>query len=146
MSEIIFPVFETPEFVEEEDEQIEYKKSIYWDSKKGDFAQDGAYRIKESNGRDAYIQWCVKTVATERFCCLAYSDEIGVEEDAALKEPSREAVESAMERTITEALMVNPKTEYVRDFEFEWEGDDLYIKFVIKGIELEEEIIQVVSG
>ena len=38
-----------------------------------------------------------------------------------MKEEDDTAVELAIERTIEEALMVNPRTESVEDFEFEWE-------------------------
>ena len=69
-------------------------------------------------GKTAYIQWCRKMVETERFSCLAYGTDIGVEMNDALGRAEHSAVESAVERTITEALMINPKTEYVREFEF----------------------------
>ena len=45
----------------------------------------------------------------------------------------------AIERTITEALLVNPATEYVRDFEFTMEGDQLYVSFLAKGREWDDE-------
>jgi len=42
-------------------------------------------------------------------------------------------VEAALEQTITEALMVNVHTEYVRDFEFTWSADEIRITFTVKG-------------
>ena len=75
---------------------------------------------------------------SHRDACLAYPDEIGTELDEALNEPDEEAVQSALERTITEALMVNPRTEYVRGFTFEWNGDNVSCSFIVKGIENEE--------
>ena len=44
----------------------------------------------------------------------------------------KKAVESAIERTISEALLVNPRTEYVRQFEFVWNGDAVSVSFVLK--------------
>ena len=48
------------------------------------------------------------------------------------------AVESAIERTISEALLVNPRTEYVRQFEFVWNGDAVSVSFVVKGVDIDE--------
>jgi len=136
----LFPVFDVPE-IETEDQTKNpiYKPSVYFDFDTGDFKLDGAYRMTVAGGKEAYIQWCRKVVATERDACLAYSTDIGIEGDAALAQGDRAAVESALEKTITEALMVNSHTEYVRNFEFEWDGgDSLKITFTVKGREWEE--------
>ena len=45
-----------------------------------------------------------------------------------------------VQRTITEALMVNPRTEDVLDFEFSWDSDKMHCRFKVKGIDWEEEI------
>lgn len=55
--------------------------------------------------------------------------------EEALKEDSGKAVESAIERTVTEALSVNPHTEYVREFSFKWDGDRVRCDFKVKGLE-----------
>jgi hypothetical protein len=39
--------------------------------------------------------------------------------------------------------MVNPRTEYVRGFEFTWTGDSIYCEFIVKGKEWEEQKIGV---
>lgn len=65
---------------------------------------------------EAYKIWCVKAVSTERYSCLGYDDDIGAEMEDAMKEEDDTAVELAIERTIEEALMVNPRTESVEDF------------------------------
>ena len=88
----------------------------------------------------------MKVVNTERWACLAYPDSIGTEMESALKEKTNAAVESAVERTITEALLVNPRTEYVREFEFTWNGDELLCSFVVKGINWEEIPLSVTIG
>ena len=46
---------------------------------------------------------------------------------------------SYIELTITEALMVHPATEYVKDFEFSHDGDGTWVSFVVKGYPWEEE-------
>ena len=56
----------------------------------------------------------------------------------AMEDDESDAVESMVERTITDALMVNPRTEYVQDFEFEWNADEMHTSFKVKGIGMEE--------
>lgn len=139
MSESLFPVIDVPEFFEDDGlYDNRYHPSVKWDFEKGDFVRDGANKLIDTDGRDAYKIWCVKAVSTERYTCIAYPREIGTEMDSAMKEPVPEAVESAVERTITEALLVNPRTEYVREFEFESVGDEMRCSFVAKGINHDE--------
>lgn len=140
----LFPVFDVPEIdTTTQSEQRVYKPSVYFDFASGDFKRDGAYKMVTATGKEAYMQWCQKVVMTERDACLAYTTDIGVEKEAALSKGDRAAVESALEKTITEALMVNNHTEYVRSFEFTWEGDNLWMSFTAKGKEWEETTISV---
>lgn len=135
----LFPVEESPEFIQESEERDnQYRYTVAWDVEKGDFILDGKNRMETCNGMEGYKVWCCKMALTQRYACLAYPDEIGTELDEALNEPDEEAVQSAFERTITEALMVNPRTEYVRGFTFEWNGDNVSCSFIVKGIENEE--------
>ncbi len=55
-----------------------------------------------------------------------------------MKEEDDTAVELAIERTIEEALMVNPRTESVEDFEFEWEPSVVHVKFTVYAIHWEK--------
>ena len=106
--------------------------------------RDGANRLVLCDGKKAYVTWCLKVVMTERCTKLSYSDKIGTEMIDALKQHGTAAVESALERTITEALMVNPLTEYVRGFTFEWHGSDsLGVTFVVKGQDWEEQALNI---
>jgi len=135
----LFPTFDVPDFIEEDDTEAEkYKKSIYWDLNVGDFVRDGANRILQSSGKDAYMQWCYKIACTERYAYLAYPDTIGVEMIDAMDQLTHDAVESCIERTISEALLENPLTEYVNDFSFEWQGDGVICEYAIKGRDWEE--------
>ena len=108
-------------------------RSVYFDYETGDFLRDGSGNMVPADGREAYRQWCLKTVMTERFTCLSYTTDIGTEMIEALAHADRAAVESAVERTINEALMVNPKTEYVRDYVFSWRNETLGCTFNVKG-------------
>lgn len=139
MAETLFPVFEVPEIAAAtQDKNRRYKPSVFFDFDTGDFRLDGAYRMTAAEGQEAYQQWCIKVVMTERDAFLSYSTDIGIEGEYALSLGDHEAVESALEATITEALTVNVHTEYVRDFEFEWAADELRVTFTVKGRPWEE--------
>lgn len=142
---MLFPVVEVPEEESEEEYDAKYCPSVLWDYEKGDFAVDGTGRIAEAEGLEAYIQWCVKTVQTERYTCLAYDDDIGTEMES-LDDDDPLAAESEIERTITEALMIDPRTEDVGDFAFSSEGDALYCTFSVKGVGFEERTLTIGIG
>lgn len=129
----LYPVFEMPELMEQQQAQPEpeYPESYLFDFEKGDFVRDAAGRIAVADGHRAWVQWCVKTVLTERLACLAYSWDYGTEVEKALKKPTRAMIEAEIERTITEALLADPRTELVRDFSFKWRADELYVSFTI---------------
>lgn len=141
MSESLFPVVQVPEFISENTEyDTQYKRSVRWDPAKGDFVRDGANRMVECDGREAFAIWCFKIAQTERYRCLAYPNSIGTEMERAMDNDDEKTVESMTQRTITDALMVNPRTEYVRDFVFEWNGDNMHCTFKVKGISWDEVI------
>ncbi len=140
----LFPVFDVPE-IKEEKPTIKYNRSAYFDFNKGDFVRDGSNKIVSCDGKEAWRQWCIKTVLTERFVYSAYSNNEGVELEQALQWSDIKAVESSIEKTVTEALMADPmgRTQFVRDFQFNWLGDHIYTQFVVQGIEAEAEVIGV---
>lgn len=141
MSEPLFPVVEVPEFISENTEyDTRYKRSARWDPVKGDFVRDGANRMVECDGREAFAIWCFKVAQTERYQCLAYPDAIGTEMERAMDNDDEKTVESMVQRTITEALLVNPRTERVWDFNFVWNGDEMQCSFRVKGINWDEDI------
>ena len=133
MAGTLFPVIDVPEItIPGQSANRPYPPSVSFDFETGDFVRDGACRMVPSSGFDTYMQWCRKVCLTERDRFLSYSTDIGVETEAALSLTDRAAVESALERTITEALMVNVHTEYVRDFDFQWAGNSLNVTFTVK--------------
>lgn len=139
MSEPLFPVVEVPDFISENTEyDTQYKRSVRWDPEKGDFARDGANRMVECDGREAFAIWCFKIAQTERYRCLAYPDSIGTEMERAMDNDDEKTVESMVQRTIEDALMVNPRTEFVRDFVFTWDGDNMNCTFKVKGYDWDE--------
>ncbi len=134
----LIPTVDIPDFTEESEEyDTEYRPSLAWDLTKGDFVRTGGNKVPMSRGLDAYKVWCIKAVQTERYTCLAYNDDIGAEIEDARQEEDRRAVELALERTIEETLMVNPRTLSVEDFEFSWEGSEVHLSFTVNAIDEE---------
>lgn len=136
MANNLFPVFDVPStLAEEADTQERYPPAPMWDVETGDFIKDGAGHPLYGSGYDAWVLWCTKSILTQRWAHSGYSANEGIEAEQAFQEPDRQAAESAFERTITEALLADPmgRTAQVRDFEFSWEADSLWISCVIVG-------------
>lgn len=138
----LYPTFDVVEIKEQlEEEDTGYKESAYFDFEKGDFVLDETGKIVEAAGSDAWIQWCLKAVYTQRSALMCYTDGYGTEMEQVFAETSKKAQESMLERTITEALLADPyqRTVYVRDFIFEWNEDGLSVTFTVVGSENQEE-------
>lgn len=121
-SKNLLPTVDVPDFVDEEEDEeydVDYKPSPMWDLEKGDFVRTAANNVPMNDGYEAYKIWCVKTVSTERYSCLGYSDDHGTETEDITRESDQSTVELSLERTIQEALMVNPRTSSVEEFSFE---------------------------
>lgn len=144
MAEELFPVFDTSEAGEEEYD-TDYKRSVRWDPRAGDFSRDRSNRMVQCDGQEAYMAWCYKMAQTERDSHLAYLEEIsgadlGVEMEAIAQESDHETVESMICRTMAEALELNPRTESVGNFKFSWDGDAVHCKFDVRGIGMDHGI------
>ena len=136
MAKAAFEVVNVPDFIEANSEyDTKYKRTVKWDAEKGDFVSDGANRMVECSGEEGFMIWCFKVSQTERYSCLAYTSDIGVELEAALAADNQKVAESMVQRTIMDALKVNPRTEYVTDFNFTWNADEMHCTFLVKGVE-----------
>ena len=138
MAQNLFPVFDVPAALAEDVQiQQKYRPSPLFDIESGEFILSGARQTMYGSGYDAWVLWCTKTILTQRWAYYGYSNDIGIEAEEAFKEPDRKAIESAFERTITEALLADPmeRTQQVREFEFTWDGggESLYISCVVIG-------------
>lgn len=111
-----------------------YRRSYAWDYEKGDFVTDPAGRVAGCSGTEAYMTWCYKVAQTERYACRAYGSEIGTQMERVQSQDNAKMAESMLRRTVTDALMVNPRTESVGNFEFGWEGDRLHCSFEVCGM------------
>ncbi|EEG30679.1 hypothetical protein CLOSTMETH_01748 [[Clostridium] methylpentosum DSM 5476] len=133
----IFPVFDVPEIPAQEVGTQRYYESMLFDFNIGDFVRDGSNKVVRCDGKTAWLQWCVKTVLTQRFSCLAYNSDIGTELEEAFAETDRQAAQSSLERTITEALLADPagRTQCVKNFSFAWGADHVDVSFEVTGVE-----------
>lgn len=144
MADELYADFEVPAVNAEDEETLKYYPSLLFDYNTGDFQLDGSGRIAAARGQTAYKQWCIKTILTERYACLAYGPNIGTEMTRVSMLQDYDAQCSDIERQYTEALMANPKTEYVRDFMFSQPApDSVSVTFTVKGKEYDEESINI---
>ena len=121
MADSLYPVFEIPTLRPiSTDEEQTFKPAPYFDFEKGDFVRDGANRVLIADGYEAYKAWVLKVLKTQQRACLSYMG-TGIDQESSMAEPSREAVQTAFERTIT-----------VYDFDFTWNANVLNISFVVK--------------
>jgi hypothetical protein len=129
----LYPTF-APLDLTEAEQSPEFKKSIYFDFNKGDFVTDGTGKLQAADEYNAWIQWCLKAVYTERYAYLAYSDEYGAELEEIMRgNENKSAKESSIARTITDTLMADPakRTISVANFNFDWKNDSIYVSFEV---------------
>lgn len=110
---------------------VAYPRSYLWDFKKGDFQLDGRGRPIACDGWTAWAQWCVKAATTFRYAALAHGPWYGVELDRLPQNVPRTVVEAEVERTVAEALTIDPRTGNVAGFQFSWRGDAVAVSFVV---------------
>lgn len=108
------------------------KISPKFDWNTGEFLFSPGGKIKMSTPEETFEQWCVKVCTTERFSRLAYSDKYGVELEKISTMSDIEAAKSEIIRTITEAIMVHPQTELVKNFSFKVVADSIWVSFDVK--------------
>ena len=134
MADQLYPVFDIPDLYEDDAETEadtqELKAGPLFDFTTGDFALDGQNRVIFVDGRDLFMIWVVKALQTQVGAYRSYYN-FGIDREGSEDQPDWEAVKSALERTIIEALTANPQVEEVGDFIFDWEGSSLYATFLV---------------
>lgn len=132
----LYPVFQTPTILEEtkKNEGV-YKASSYFDFELGDFRMDGGGKVVEASGFDAWKQWCIKTIATQRGAYYNYTNGLGILGEEALAQSTPEMQQADLETTIKEALLADPygRTTEVRDFNWSRGVDSLHMTCTIVG-------------
>ena len=132
----LFPVFQVPTILEETKKaEAAYKGSAYFDYETGDFALDGNGKVIAADGYNAWKQWCIKTIATQRKAYRNYTFGLGIDGEQAMAEDSAEKQQLALESTIREALLADPykRTVDVQNFSWTRGVDSLHMTCTIIG-------------
>ena len=142
MAENLYPEDELEIVAEElddtEDSPVGYMESIYFDETIGDYVRDGQHHLKSATGLEAWEQWCINCLLTEKGAYPAYGDKFGISTYDAFASDSHEETESILTLEITEALMNDPygRTEYVEEIEYNWiDTGNLQVSVTVRGID-----------
>lgn len=127
----LFRTFEIPDEIEDVEPIVTYGNAPRFDFAAGDFAMTGG-RLEMLDGYEAWVQWCLKTAITDRYRYLLYSDDYGTEMDDVRRARTPDEAEDLLQETVTAALLEDPRTASVSEFEFEWAGDELRAQFTIE--------------
>lgn len=140
--ENLFPEDElelTEEDVQEDDQPVGYMASVYFDEALGDLPRDGQHRIKSATGQEAWEQWCINCIMTERDVYPAYGSLFGISTVEAFKSDDTAEIESILTLEIIEGLMNDPygRTAAVRDIEYNWleNNEAVEVLITVEGIE-----------
>jgi hypothetical protein len=112
-------------------QEVEYKKDFLFDFETGDFVVDGQKNVAIAVERSAWVQWCLKQCQIERFALLAYNTDAGIETALVDEQDTRKGKESVLERTLTEALMIDKRTASVSGFSFDWGADFVNVQMTV---------------
>lgn len=103
---------------------IPFGRSPKFDHSVGEFVTTPTGKIAESEGTEAWLEWCQKALRSRRYTHLVYSRAYGQEyDDLIARHLSRQANEMEILRMTTETLKVDPRTADVRHFTFAWGKD-----------------------
>lgn len=118
---------------EGEDEESEEQRYVQGLTFETDLQLDGTGNIVLSDPEDAWLDWCKKALSTPRYLCDSYSDNIGIDTEAAFEADSRGEAEEILRSEISDALEADPygRTATVEEVEFEWVAPDAVVVTVI---------------
>ncbi|MDO5397199.1 MAG: DUF2634 domain-containing protein [bacterium] len=108
---------------------IGYRESIFYNDEKGDCEIDGKRKIKTASGIEAWKQWCMNCIDTDRYMYPCYSSDFGIDYDfirRAYNEGGEALAEAIIRKEISDALIADDykRTRSVTDFEFDWTVPD----------------------
>ena len=132
----LFPTVGTAEatYVDEAaSDTVNYGKTVQFDFEKHEFILSPTGRQKTVTSSDAWGEWCVKALCSERYKYLIYSDNYGEEIDTLLgKSYPRKVVESEIRRMVKDCLMVDKRTASVDNFQFTWIDEGIMFSCDVK--------------
>lgn len=111
-----------------------------------DLILDGSGNIVLSEADEAWLFWCKKTLSTPRYLCDNYSDDIGIDTEAAFSAKTRDEAEAILRTEISEALEADPygRTATVEEISFEWIAPDaVEVSATVTGFDSMRETIQI---
>lgn len=141
MEENLFPADEQEldedEEMEDDGEPVGYLNSIFFDDTIGDLKRDGQNALVTATGTEAWIQWCINCLLTEKNTLPAYGTEFGIDTSGLFGESDRETIEDILTMEITEALEADPyeRTVSVASVSFNWlEPDAVEAEIEVVGL------------
>lgn len=113
--------------------QLPFGKTWAFDFSTGRFiTKGGSNQIAEVEERDAFAQWVMATLHTERLTCFALSDQAGVEFEEIVRSSGGQTYAAALLRqNIEEALAVHDRYAGITSYSATIEGDIVHISMVI---------------
>lgn len=125
--------FEDEDDIEEDEDVVIQTVSPKFDYENKKLDIDPVGKAVIGNEIDAYRLWVTKSLLTERYKYLAYGEDFGTMFDEIIRSNlDRDIAESEVMREIEEALSIDERTLAIEDFNFEWNGSNLYVTFVIE--------------
>jgi hypothetical protein len=106
--------------IDDEDAVVMEVRTPSFDFDTGDFVVSKSGKMKEAEPDQAWSQWCMKCVATQRYSLLAYGQNYGVDEEGAMAEPDTESKLNYLGEEITDALMSDPNNRTADVGDIEW--------------------------
>ena len=132
----LYPTFASPEIKGFKTEvNAEYKGGLYFDFMTGDIRIDGSGKIVRADEKNAWLQWCEKSILTQFNAFLAYSSAYGADMQYVMDQTTKQAREDAIKSEIRIALQNDParRTLEINDFAFEWDVDSVKVTFTVYG-------------
>ena len=121
----LFPSSTTAaEYPETESTVVNYGSTVRFDFEKHEFVLSPTGRQPVLTGADAWAEWCVKAICTERYSYLIYDHDYGEEIDQLFGQSMpHEVAESEIRRMTRECLLMDKRTASVDNFSFSWIDD-----------------------
>ena len=114
-------------------DKVNYGKTVQFDFEKHEFILSPTGKQKTVTGSNAWAEWCVKAISSERYKYLIYSDNYGEEIDTLLgKSYPKKVVESEIKRMVKDCLMAYKRTASVDNFTFTWIDDGIMFTCDVK--------------